>query len=73
MSTTKPPKGFIIERQAAPPIPKPEPIHTCIKPGWWKRWKLGLKQGAVIRCVVCNKVYELDYDYDNGYDWKITS
>jgi hypothetical protein len=33
------------------------PAHRCRPPGWWRRWRDGVRPGAIWRCA-CGERYE---------------
>lgn len=40
-------------KRQLPRVPLP---HRCKPPGsWWKRWRLGVKEGSIWTCPTCRK------------------
>src|ERR1700716_2025048 len=33
------------------------PTHSCQPPGWWRRWRDGVRDGAIWRCA-CGERFE---------------
>jgi hypothetical protein len=53
---------FVVERKALPP----DETHKCRLPGFFRRRRLGLRQGAIVRCSECGTRYE--WRYESGLD-----
>lgn len=40
--------------------------HNCDRPGWWRRLKMGLSQGTIIKCRECGQHWKLVW-YEGTY------
>lgn len=55
----------VVERKAAPP----DETHRCRLPGFFRRRRLGLRWGAVVRCQECCTRYEWTYRSNWECSW----